>query len=225
MAPDRTERLIVELVARATPVMRLEPVSVRLLRWLVVAITATAGGVWLLGARHDLAMALGAPDVLTSLGIAALTAVSAGAVALALSVPGASESKWLHRLPAAAAVIWIAMLWQLSRMAGVSMGAMLREPLHIACGIRVIALAVIPTFALFRSVRRGFALDRVTAAAMAALGGAALAAAAVQMVCPIDRPAHILVAHLLPAAAIAVLGALTGGAFAAPSTVSSSSPD
>lgn len=222
MTTDRTEQLIVELASSARPVTRLPPLPVRLVGWAVVAMLAAAAGVWLIGPRHNLPAALGTPAFLMTLAIALLTAGLSAAAALRLSVPGADASRLARRLSVAALVAWIALLWQLSRSAGVSTSALLAEPWHAACGARVALLSLIPSLALLRSVRMGFALDRVWAASLAVLAGAAVAAAAVQAVCPIDRPAHLLVAHALPAVALAVVGALSARGLL--STLTASNP-
>jgi hypothetical protein len=60
-------------------------------------------------------------------------------------------------------------------------------------------------------------------AGLATLAALALAAAGTQFICPIDDPAHYLVGHFAPVAALAILGTLIGHrAFAEPSTLARS---
>jgi hypothetical protein len=47
-------------------------------------------------------------------------------------------------------------------------------------------------------------------ASLAALASSALAAAATQLICPVDDPAHQLVGHVVPVAIIAVAGTVIG---------------
>jgi hypothetical protein len=207
MATDHTEKLIVDLVADLSPVQRLAPVSIRMMRWLAVAVVTGAAAVWIIGVRADVSRAMATPAVLLLLGLAVATCGSAAAVALRLSVPGAGQSVWLRALPVATVAVWVAALVLLARNGGTSWPALVHEPFHAACIARVVAIALLPSFFLAREVRRGFALDAVSATALAALGGSALAAVAVQLVCPIDRPAHLLISHVLPALALVLAGA------------------
>jgi len=217
MAHERTEQLIVELARDAAPVTRLPPMVVRLARWIAMALAAAAAGVWLIGAREDLWPALTTPSVFASVALTLVAAATAGAAALRLSVPGADQARYSRWVPIAATASWVAVLWTLSREAGVSTEALLREPFHLACGARVVALSLLPSLALVSGVRRGFALDRVWAAVLAVLAGSALAAGSVQLVCPIDRPAHLLVAHALPMLLLAALGGLAASRWIAAS--------
>jgi len=207
MTTDRTEQLIVDLVADMSPVRRLPPVSVRTLRWLAFSVAVSALAVWIIGIRHDLSRAMTAPDVLWSLGLALVASTSAALLALRLSVPGTDQSRWVRWLPIMVVAAWVAMLLQLTRAAGVFASALWHEPFHAACVVRVVAIAVIPTLLLVRELRRGFALDATSAAALAALGGSAIAALAVQLVCPIDRAAHLLASHVVPVGVLMIAGA------------------
>ena len=215
MTTDRTEKLIVDLVADMAPVKRLPAVSVRMLRWLALAVAVSAlAAVWIIGLRTDLSRAMAAPDVLGSMGLALLASTSAAFMALQLSVPGVVQSRWPRWLPMAVLTLLMVALVQMARASGAGVAVLFDEPVHAACVTRVIAMALVPTFLLMRSIRRGFALDHVWAVALATLGGSALAAVAVQLVCPIDRGAHLLVSHALPAVGLVIAGALaayTGG--------------
>lgn len=211
MATNQTEELIVDLVADLAPVQRLAPVSIRMIRWLAVALITSVVAVWFIGLRADMSHAMATRAVLLSLGLAIATFASAAVVALRLSVPGADQSVRWRWLPVTTTAIWIAALVLWAGDTSGSWRALRHEPFHAACIFRVIAIAVIPTVLLVREVRRGFALDVVSATALAALGGSAVAAMAVQLVCPIDRPAHLLVSHVLPVLGIAVAAAAVSG--------------
>jgi hypothetical protein len=59
-------------------------------------------------------------------------------------------------------------------------------------------------------LRRAAPLRLGWSAALATLAGMGLGAAATQLICPIDDPAHQLVGHLLPAAVFVVIGTIAG---------------
>jgi hypothetical protein len=204
MAADRTESLIAELVVDLEPVRPLAPISSRVGRWLVAALVIAAGSVWFFGARADISRALLQPVVLFSLGLALAICATAALSALRLSIPGNAESTRLRGLPFAFIAVWAAALVVYARSAGVSWPAAVAEPFHAGCVVRVLAIAILPALVLVREVRRGFAFDARPAVALAALGGSAAAAIAVQLICPIDRPAHLLVSHLVPMAGFAL---------------------
>jgi hypothetical protein len=146
-------------------------------------------------------------------GLALVASIGAGLAAIRLSVPGVNASWWGRWAPVtvlAALAVWLA------RAAGGPVSEIVREPLHAACIFRVIAIGVIPGGVLARTVWRGFPLHRMAATALTLVGGCALAVAAVQLVCPIDRPAHLLLSHVMPAAAIVALGAITARLIARP---------
>jgi hypothetical protein len=72
---------------------------------------------------------------------------------------------------------------------------------------RVVGISVLPAAALLAMVRRGAPLNPTRSAWLSALASLALAAAAVQFICPIDDPAHHLESHLLPVVVFTVIAA------------------
>jgi hypothetical protein len=209
MANDKTESLIVDLAADLAPVSVLPSVGARFARWLIGATIAAGLWVAVFGVRADALGALSAPPVFMPLVLALIASIGAGVAAIRLSVPGVNASWWGRWTPVAVLVVLAAVLVGLARAAGGAVSVIVREPLHAACVLRVIAIGIIPAALLARSVWRGFPLHRMAATALALLGGCGLAAAAVQLVCPIDRPAHLLLSHVMPVIALVTLGALT----------------
>jgi hypothetical protein len=59
-------------------------------------------------------------------------------------------------------------------------------------------------------LRRAAPLRQGWCGALATLAAAAIGAAATQVLCPIDDPAHQLVGHLLPVILLAVAGLVAG---------------
>jgi hypothetical protein len=205
----RTEELIVRLAADAAPVRRLPSISVRLVRWLLVAVPVVAVFVAAVGPRSDLATRAAAPAFLVSvLAVAALALVSAGA-ALVSSVPGHRRSRLAVAGPLLI-LVWATALY--ARLAaGGSVGTQLiTEPSHAACILQISLMAVLPAVVLLRSVRGGASVapgwsGMLTLAA--ALGAGAVGSA---IICPIDRAAHEAVWHWLPVASLAAAGLVAG---------------
>ena len=59
-------------------------------------------------------------------------------------------------------------------------------------------------------LRRAAPLRQAWTGALATLAAAALGAAATQVLCPIDDPAHQLVGHVLPVILLAIAGTIAG---------------
>jgi hypothetical protein len=59
-------------------------------------------------------------------------------------------------------------------------------------------------------LRRASALQPRWTAGLATLAAAALAAVAVQLICPIDDPAHQIVSHVTTVLVLVAVGALAG---------------
>jgi hypothetical protein len=205
MANERTEQLIVDLAAALTPARRLPGAWARTAGWFALAASVAAAGIWAVGARSDLRTALATPAMQWSLVIPLAAAAIAAFAALRLSVPGADGSRWLRWLAIGLAASWAAILPLLSRAGAAG------DLVHLVCVVRVIAIAAIPAVMLMRSIRQGYVLDAAWPAMLAALGSGAIGAAAVEVMCPIDRAAHVLVSHGAPILGLMALGAVLGG--------------
>ena len=83
-------------------------------------------------------------------------------------------------------------------------------PIHSLCVIEIAGFGIVPAWALFAMLRRAAPLRPAWSGALATLAAAALGAAATQVLCPIDDPAHQLVGHVLPVILLAAAGTLVG---------------
>lgn len=202
MSNERTEQLIVELASAMTPVRPLPTLAARFGWWLALAAATATAAVWIIGARADLLAALARPAVQWSLLLALLTAVTGALASLRLSVPGLDRTPRARWLPIGAAAVWTGTLLLASATGDTG------DAVHIGCVCRVIAISAIPAVLLWRNVRSGFALDQAWAFALAMFGGSAVGALAVQLICPIDHAAHILVSHVVPAITLTIAGTL-----------------
>jgi hypothetical protein len=84
---------------------------------------------------------------------------------------------------------------------------LLALPVHALCIIEIAGFAFIPGWALFNMLRRAAPLKRTWTAVFAALAATALGAAATQILCPLDDPAHYLMGHIAPAVVFTVVAA------------------
>ena len=201
MATKRTENLIVDLAADLRPVTPLPAMPARMAYWIAFALPVALVAIWLTGPREDFARAIVSGEVLWSLGLALAASATAALLALRLSVPGLDQSIWARWIPLSVGAVWIAILAQRAGLA-----ALAAEPLHGPCATRIIFVSVIPTLVLMRSVGRGFVLDAGWTRSLGWLAGGAFAAVVVQLVCPINQPAHLLTSHVLPVLAWIAIG-------------------
>jgi hypothetical protein len=93
---------------------------------------------------------------------------------------------------------------------GSSLSRIAAFPVHVGCVAQIVALSLIPGLALFTMLRRAAPLRLSWSAGLASLAAFAAAAAGTQFLCPINDPAHLLVGHAVPVAALALAGALIG---------------
>jgi hypothetical protein len=203
----KTEELIVQLTHSLEPVQPLASPFVRLVRWVALSITVGAIGVLAIGARADFADSVRDPAFAGVALLAIATGIAAAAGALLLSVPGAERSPAQRGLPLLLLIAWTASLAMMLVSGGAALERLLALPVHVACVMEIAAFALVPGWALFDMLRRAAPLKVVWTAVLAALAATALGAAATQMVCPVDDPAHHLVSHITPMALFAMIGA------------------
>jgi hypothetical protein len=137
-------------------------------------------------------------------------AVVAAAAALVLAVPGAERSSVQRAVPVVAGATWGVVLIALLMDRGDPIHRVLAWPVHLACIIELGGIGLVTGWILFAMLRRAAPLRLGWSAGLATLAGIGLGAAATQLICPIDDPAHLLVGHLLPAMVFVVIGTMSG---------------
>jgi hypothetical protein len=205
----KTEELIVQLTRSLEPVQPLSSPLVRVIRWAALTLSIGAVGVLAIGARADVADAVRQPAFAGLAILAMATSIAAAATALVLSVPGAERSPVQRGIPLALFVGWVTALAAMLVSGGAAVAGLMAMPIHIACIIEIAGFALIPGWALFKMLRGAAPLKTWWTAVFAALAATAMGAAATQIVCPIDDPAHHLVGHLAPAVLFVMIGAST----------------
>jgi hypothetical protein len=205
-----TEDLIVQLAGSAGPIQPLAPPMRRLWRWTAGAVATTVAGVALIGVRADTGAMSREIGFLVLAALTMTTALVSAGAALVLSVPGAERSAAQRWAPIVAGGAWAGLLTWSVLSGGSGVPRIVAFPFHIGCVIQIIALSLIPTWGLFSMLRRAAPLRLSWSAGLASLAALALAAVGVQFICPINDPAHLLVGHFVPVAALALAGALIG---------------
>jgi hypothetical protein len=206
----RTEELIRSLAKEAGPVRRLPSWLIRTVSWLVLAVVSGVAVVAGIGARSDLADVLSTPAFALGSVLLVLTAFTAAAGALILAVPGAERSaviRWLPVTAAIAALTWVA--GELVTVAA-SGGGVGRFGASWGCVERTVWVGVVPGIVLFAMVGRAAPLRAAWAGMLALLATGAVGVLGTNVLCPVDRPLHLLLWHVLPMPVLAALGAGLG---------------
>ena len=206
----KTDVLIVELARDLRPVRPLSSPLLRLSRWLAAVMVVAAFGIWLLGPRADLASAIASAVYDARFVLTVAAGILAGAAAFVLSVPAAEHYRVQRIVPFAFAMAWALLLGFLLVSGGRGVERLVAFPVNWPCGYKILVFSVIFGGALLIALRRAASLEITWTAALAALSSTALAAAATQLICPVDDPAHQIVGHVLPVTVLALLGTVIG---------------
>jgi hypothetical protein len=200
----RTELLIQKLASDLPPVRPLGRPITRLAQWLFITSVLICLAVFLSGSRPDIAAAVVQPAFLLRtlliLGIGAAAAFAA----LSFSIPGDSE-----RWPILASVAGIAVFLGLLAFTLFSEGSFVPGPGKI-CLRNVVGLGIVTGAILCGMLRQAAPLKAGLVGLLASLGAAALANFGTQFICRHDSPAHLLVWHILPVAALCGAGIVAG---------------
>ena len=206
----RTEDLIQELVSDARPVTRIQPIARRLLAWVVLAAVSFGVVLFLMGVRRDLGDSTDRADFAFEAALLIITAMSAAVGALVVSVPGAERSpmvRWAPIIAAAASVLWAAGELVYAAASGAPTG---RLTFAWHCVYKTACVGAVPGIALFLMVRRAAPMHAMWAGLLAVLATAAVGVLGANVICPNDRPLHMLLWHVAPLMLFAAIGAALG---------------
>ena len=206
----RTEDLIQELASDARPVTRLQPVARRLLAWVVLAAVSFAVVLFLMGVRRELGDSGDRADFAFEAALLIITAMSAAVGALVISVPGAERSplvRWAPIVAATASVLWAAGELVYAAATGAPTG---RLTFAWHCVYKTSCVGAVPGIALFLMVRRAAPTRAMWAGLLAVLATAAVGVLGANVICPNDRPLHMLLWHVAPLMLFAAIGAALG---------------
>lgn len=200
-------KMVERIVADLQPVGRLWPLSLRLAAWATVELALL---LFVLRNTHrsDLALQLGNPSYLLTVGGFLLAGVLGASLALRSAIPG--------REPRVAETGLLIVLVFASTL--LVLHQPLREDVLVAtfvkagfpCAIGTFMLAAIPWLALLWAVGRGAPLSAGFGGGLIGAGAFLSSFALMRLNCPVDEGTHLLVWHLLPALGGIVLSACVG---------------
>ena len=204
-----TPDLIDSLVADATPVRRLRRPAVRLAGWLLLASLMLALVALVHGVRPDLALKLHQPAFVAGVAAAILTGILAAAAAMIGGVPGRSR-RWLW-LPLPALAAWMGTIGYGCLMNWVAIGPDGILPGEAArCFATLLMVSTPLSAALLIMLRHVARLSPAPVAMSAALAVAAMTAAVLSVIHPLDASAMILLWNLGVALVFVAGGGLIG---------------
>ena len=205
-----TEDLIQQLTSDLQPVRRLRPLAVRVAGWFVIALASLGLVMILMGVRRELGDAADRADFAIEAALLIVTALSAAVGALMVSIPGADLGKLARSLPIVVGTTTI--VWALGELLVASATGAPTGRLTFAwhCVYKTASVAAIPSVALFMMVKRAAPLHAARAGFLAILATAAVGVLGANIICPNDRPLHMLLWHAAPLMLFAGLGAGLG---------------
>ncbi len=205
-----TEDLIQQLTSDLQPVRRLRPLAVRVAGWFVIALASLGLVMILMGVRRELGDAADRADFAIEAALLIVTALSAAVGALMVSIPGADLGKLARSLPIVVGTTTI--VWALGELLVASATGAPTGRLTFAwhCVYKTASVAAIPSVVLFMMVKRAAPLHAARAGFLAILATAAVGVLGANIICPNDRPLHMLLWHAAPLMLFAALGAGLG---------------
>lgn len=206
-----TDALVRSLTSDLTPVRRLRNVNTRTAWWVGLAALCVALGTFALGPRPDLARKLSDAAYLAESAALVAVFVSAARCAFRLGVPGLEPTTLAWTVPAAAWALWVlrvASRWSAGGMA-IELAAMSWGG-GVPCIWRMLGLALAPVATGLIMLRKAARWRRGWAGLCTALAASSLAMLGTQAVCVRDAAGHVLAWHVMPVAALALVGAAIG---------------
>lgn len=204
-----TPELIDSLVADAKPVRRLRPPVTRALCWLLFAALLLALVALVHGVRPDLIVKLRQPTFVVGVVAALITAALASTASFIASVPGRSR-RWLW-LPAPAVMVWMSTVGYGCLTDWVSIGPDGISPGETARCFATLAITGIPLSLVMLIMLRYVARLAPTPVVMTgSLAVAAMTAAALSLLHPLDATVMILMWNVGVAALLLALSGLYG---------------
>ena len=194
----RTEDLIQQLAADASPVRPLPSTTARVAAWLVLAGLSLGIVMLLMGVRRELGDAADRMDFTVEAALLLLTAVSAVIGAMLVSVPGAGLARRVRWIPVGLGVATILLAAGELAYAAVSGAPTGRLTFAWHCLYKTTSVALVPGVILFVMLRRAAPLNPGWAGLLAALATASVGVLGANIICPNDRPLHMLIWHVLP---------------------------
>jgi hypothetical protein len=203
----RYDVLVDRVIENFAPARRIWPVGARLALWL-----ALECGILLLIAfgvpRPDLLMALHTPWYLLQSGLFIFAGAVAAALALRTAIPGREATRNELIAVAVAAMTAVLAAALMPAQTGISVNAFFH--LGVRCLECTWVFAALPWFALFWAVKRGAPFLTRMEGVLIGTAAFSFAFAATRLGCSIDDSLHLLVWHIMPAAAGTGLSMLAG---------------
>ena len=205
----RTEELIDSLVATAEPATPfLSPVR-RALLWSVVAAMCVALGVLHFGVRGDEMSGWYRLGFTLRLILLVSTMWLAVVAAFRLSVPGEDLRAWARWWPLVTLALLVLLVTAdvMIEAAAGELGSPMRA---WSCVRKMSFVGAFPAVVAIFLIQRAQAMEPKWAVLLGVLAAGAAGAITSEIACPIHAPIHVLLWHVLPVAASAILGVALG---------------
>jgi hypothetical protein len=163
-----------------------------------------------MGVRRELGDRTDRLDFAIEAGLLILTAISAAAGALLVGIPGAVDARRIRWVPVTLGIASIVLATGELVYAAMSGAPTGRLTFAWHCVYKTTSVAIVPGFVLFVMLRRGAPLHATWAGMLALVATAAMGVLGANIICPNDRPLHMLLWHVMPLTLFAGAGAALG---------------
>jgi len=202
-----SEEIVRSLARDLTPVRRLRGIEWRMLLWAGLALLFVSIGTWVLGTRPDLSGKIRDPAYLLENGLLLLVFALSAWNAFHLSIPGAERGAAARMLPILLLLAWVCLI------AGHAPDAMTPTAARVSawrCVLKMSCLALAPAVAVVLMLRKAAPLNPAWTSGFALLSAGSLAVLGTRFLCAKDTPLHVLLWHLGPLLAAALVGIQLG---------------
>ncbi|MCB0328641.1 MAG: DUF1109 family protein [Bdellovibrionales bacterium] len=201
-----TSELIKHLAADVKPMKHGPTLFARIAGWGVSMVLFGAVTVLIMGTRADIHSVLYTPRfAIESLSIL-IAGIMAGVLALLLSSPGRRTRRYTVTAFIASG-LWLISIVTAFVLQGSTESLLLGMKIGgIVCSQKVIGLAILPALVLTALLRMGSVVAGRLAGALLLVAAGLFGMFALQFGCGSDNTAHLMLYHLLPVAALGILG-------------------
>jgi hypothetical protein len=208
----RTEELISSLAADAGPAAPLLSPLRRAVLWSVAAAACVGLGLGYFGVRGDEMSGWYRLGFTLRLILLVSTTWLAVVAAFRLSVPGHDMRAWARWWPLVTLAILVAMVVA-DLVVAAAAGDMGSPTRAWRCVRKMSLVGALPAVLAVILIQRAQAMEPKWAILLGVLAAGAAGAVTSELACPIHAPMHVLLWHVMPVAASAVLGAVLGALF------------
>lgn len=202
-----TNNLIQKLVDDNHPITAMKPLALRFLMWLAPTLLILGLFFSRMKIRSDIDAKLGQLGFHFELFCLLIIGFWGAFLALNLSIPGTKFTQWAKGLLLFFMIGWGSLMILSFQNSFFTEGLKSFQPdPHFICGLLICIGSIIPSALLFKILNNAFPIEINSLGFLAGISNASLSAIGMKLICPLDKPMHILSWHFVPVFLIGLMG-------------------